>query len=62
MMATSAISLRPKFFSLDRQSTALIVGEPHSSPAQLLAQNSVLLAEVVNHLQLALVHPPGDGD
>jgi len=41
--------------------TALVVIEPHSAPAYLLATNPVLLAKVINHLQVALVHPLGDG-
>jgi hypothetical protein len=28
----------------------------------LLAKNAVLLAKVINHLQLTLVHPSGYGD
>jgi hypothetical protein len=39
------------------ESTALVVIEPHSAPAELLAKNPVLLAKVINHLQLALFHP-----
>jgi hypothetical protein len=34
----------------------------HSTTAEWLAKNPVLLAKVVDHPQLALVHPPGDGD
>jgi hypothetical protein len=30
--------------------------------AELLAKHPVLLAKVVNDLQLALIHPPGNGD
>ena len=40
----------------------LVVIEPHPLPAELLAQNPVLLAQVINDLQLVLVHPPGNGD
>ena len=29
---------------------------------ELLAENPVLLAKVINDLQLVLVHPPGDRD
>jgi hypothetical protein len=33
------------------------------SPAtELLAKHPVLLAKIVNDLQLALIHPPGNGD
>jgi hypothetical protein len=49
-------------FGLGCQSTALVVIEPQSAPTQLLAKNPVLLAEVIQALPLALVHPPGDGD
>ena len=40
----------------------LIVVEPHPPPAKLPAKNPALLAKVVDHLQLALVHPAGHGD
>jgi hypothetical protein len=36
-----------------------IVAESQPLIAELLAKNPVLLAKVVNHLQLALVHPAG---
>jgi hypothetical protein len=29
---------------------------------ELLAQNPVLLPKVMDNVQLALVHPPGDGN
>jgi hypothetical protein len=29
---------------------------------ELLAENPVLFAKVINDVRLALVHPPGDGD
>ena len=44
------------------QPAALIVGEPKALGAKLLAEDSILLAQVLDHLQLALVHPAGDGD
>jgi hypothetical protein len=40
----------------------LVIVEPHPLPAELLAKNPVLLAKVIDDLQLVLVHPPGDGD
>ena len=43
------------------QATALVVAESQALVAELLAKNPVLLTKVVNHLQLALVHPAGDG-
>src|SRR6516225_7758969 len=36
--------------------------EPQAPRAELLAQNPVLLPQIVNDLELALVHTPGDGD
>jgi hypothetical protein len=40
----------------------LIVIEVLSSATELLAKNPVLLAKVVDDLQLALIHPSGNGD
>jgi hypothetical protein len=39
-----------------------MVIEAQSSMGELLAKNAVLLAKVVNGLQLAPIHPPGNGD
>jgi hypothetical protein len=39
-----------------------MVTEAQSPIAELLAKHPVLLAKVVNDLQLALVHPSGNGD
>jgi hypothetical protein len=39
-----------------------MVMEAQSPIAELLAKDPVLLAQVVNDLQLALIHPPGNGD
>jgi hypothetical protein len=36
--------------------------EPHSPSVELLANNPVLLARVIDDLQLTSVHPPADGD
>jgi hypothetical protein len=41
---------------------ALMVIEAQSPIAELLAKHPVLLTKVVNDLQLALIHPPGNGD
>ena len=49
-------------YGLNGSSPALIVIEAHSPATELLAKNPVLLAKIVNDQQLALVHPPGDGD
>jgi hypothetical protein len=39
-----------------------MVTETQSPIAELLAKDPVLLAQVVNDLQLALTHSPGNGD
>jgi len=36
--------------------------EAHPPAAELLSKNAILLAKVINDLQLPLVHPAGDGD
>src|SRR5215469_6180018 len=55
-------SLPPQCFGLYGQSPALIVIEAHSSATELFAKHPILLAKIFNDLQLAVVHPPGDGD
>jgi hypothetical protein len=40
----------------------LAVVEQQALFIELLSKNAVLFAQVVNHLQLALVNPPRDGD
>src|SRR5215471_5825299 len=49
-------------FGLHGQSPALIVIEAHSPATELFSQHQILLAKMFNDLQLAVVHPPGDGD
>lgn len=49
-------------FGLYGQSPALIVMEANSPVTELLSQHPILLAQIFNDLQLAVVHPPGDGD
>src|SRR5215471_12382715 len=49
-------------FGLYGQSPALIVIEMHSPATELFAKHPILLAEIFNDLQLAVVHPPEDGD
>ena len=51
-----------KSLGLSGKATALVVIESHSTPSELLAKNPVLLAKVIDDLQLVLVHPPADGD
>src|SRR5215469_7572327 len=49
-------------FGLYGQSPALIVIEAYSPATELFSKHPILLAQIFNDLQLALVHPPGDGD
>src|SRR5262252_8607308 len=49
-------------FGLYGQSPALIVIEAHSPATELFAKHPILFAKIFNDLQLAVVHPPGDGD
>jgi hypothetical protein len=45
-----------------RPISALIVIEAHSPATELFSKHPILLAKIFNDLQLAVVHPPGDGD
>jgi hypothetical protein len=45
-----------------RQPTPLIIRKPQTSFAQLLAKDTVLLAQVLDHLKLTFIHPAGDSD
>src|SRR6516165_1053439 len=55
-------SLSPQRFGLYGQSPALIVIEAHPPATELFSKHPILLAKIFNDLQLAVVHPPGDGD
>src|SRR5215469_306153 len=55
-------SLSPQRFGLYGQSPALIVIEAHPPATELFSKHAILLAKIFNDLQLAVVHPPGDGD
>src|SRR5215469_11349221 len=55
-------SLSPQRFGLYGQSPALIVIEAHPPAPELFSKHPILLAKIFNDLQLAVVHPPGDGD
>jgi len=47
--------------ALRRKPSALVVGEPQATVAELLAQDAVLLfLEVLDDLALAAVHPAGE--
>src|SRR5215467_9374420 len=54
-------SLSSQRFGLYGQSPTLIVIEAHSLATELFAKHPILLAKIFNDLQLAVVHPPGDG-
>jgi hypothetical protein len=45
-----------------RPISALIVIEAHSPVIEFFSKHPILLAKIFNDLQLAVVHPPGDGD
>jgi hypothetical protein len=51
----SALSLSPC-----RQSMPLVVVDSHSSASELLPSNPILLTEVIDHLQLALLPPTSE--
>lgn len=44
------------------ESTALFVRKPESATTELLAQDLVLLAQVLDCVLLLLIHPARDGD
>jgi hypothetical protein len=54
--------LSSESFGFDGQPTPLIVGDPQASFAQLFAQNTILLAQVFDHLKLTMIHPSGHSD
>src|SRR5258708_11406826 len=62
IVATSSRSFFPQSLGLDGQATTLVVGKPQAAIPKLLAQDTVLFLEVLYGLQLALVHPPSNGD
>src|SRR5215469_12765043 len=62
MLATSARAFRLSALAFYGQPPALIVIEAHSLATELFSQHPILFAEIFNDLQLAVVHPPGDGD
>ena len=41
------------------QTATLIIGKPKPTSAKLLSENSILFAQVLDGMQLLLVHPPG---
>src|SRR5215469_7152164 len=61
-VAISARTLRPNVLALTANRRPWSSLKPHPPTAELLRKNAVLLTKVINDLQLALVHPAGDGD
>src|SRR6516162_8414839 len=55
-------SLSSQRFGLYGQSPALIVIQAHAPTTELFSKHPILLAKIFNDLQVAVVHPPGDGD
>ena len=49
-------------FRLCGQSAALVIAEPQTPNAELLTKNTLFFAEIFDHLQLAQIHPSGNGD
>ena len=45
-----------------RQSTALGVGEPKRSGTQVLAEDAILLSEIVDRIFLVAIHPASNGE
>src|SRR4051812_10311196 len=62
IVANSASTFRPSPFALAANRRQLVVGEPQPPLAELLTQHPVLLAQVFDHLKLALIHPTGNSD
>src|SRR5262249_39352930 len=62
-MVASSVRMRPaQHLRSGRQPTALVVAQTEPAPAQLLAEDAILLAKVIDDLQLLMIHPAGDGD
>ena len=55
-------NLPSQSFGSGGQPTSLVIGEPQASLAELFTQHPVLLAQVLDHLKLALIHPSGNSD
>ena len=50
-------NLPSECLALDRESSALVVGEPGRLAAKLLSEDSVLFLEILDHIELLAVHP-----
>jgi hypothetical protein len=49
-------------FGFRRQAATLIICKPQSPRAQLLSQDAILFAQIIDGMLLLLIHPPGDSD
>jgi hypothetical protein len=54
--------LSPKSSGFGGKTPALVISEPQTSIAELFAKDTVLFAQVFDHLKLAFIHPSGKGD
>jgi len=59
-VATSAENLSSEQSSFGCQATTLVVGEAKMPTADLRAKDPVFLAQILDGVLLALIHPPGD--
>jgi hypothetical protein len=49
-----------KYLASNGELAPLVVGEPKSAARKLLAQDSVLRFQIVDHVELPAVDPPGE--
>src|SRR3954471_12991662 len=54
--------LSPQPLGSGSQPTALVIVQPQAAIPELFAKDPILLAQVVDHLELVLVPPSGDRD
>jgi hypothetical protein len=52
----------PKSFGFGCQTPALVIAEPQALVALLFAKDTVLFADVFDHVQLSLVYPSGNSN
>ena len=53
-------SRRPTSLAFVCQTATLIICKPQPSGTELLSQDSILFAQILDGMLLLLVHPPGD--
>ena len=51
-----------KLLAAHRESTALVVCEPKRSRTKLLAEDAILLSEIVDQIFLVAIHPASNGE